>query len=63
MKAQDYRSIVAASMKERGLSQTALAAASDIPQPNISAYLAGKSDLNGDTLARLCAALNLKLRA
>lgn len=60
--AVDFRASIRSAMREQHVTQAELAARSGVPQPNISRYLSGASDINGDTLQRLCAALGLVVR-
>lgn len=49
----NLRKLLAHAMQARGLSQTTLARASGVAQPNISDFLAGKSTVTVETAERL----------
>jgi transcriptional regulator with XRE-family HTH domain len=53
------REAVMAAMQARGMTQTALAAAADVPQPNLSAWLGGKSTITTVTASRILGTLGL----
>lgn len=55
----NLRKIIIATMASGSVNQTALAKMSGVPRPNISDYLAGKTELRTDTVERLLKALKL----
>lgn len=55
------REAVMAAMQARGMTQTALAAAADVPQPNLSAWLGGKSTITTVTASRILGTLGLRV--
>ena len=56
------RLAIARVVAERGLSHAALARLAGMTRPQVSAYLAGKRDVNGDTAGRMLQALGLKVK-
>lgn len=55
----NLRDSIRAALAESGLTQSELAQRAKVPQSNLSEYLAGNCDLNGETIDRLLAALGL----
>lgn len=56
----DFRAEVRRAMERGGMTQAALARASGVPRPNISAWLSGRADITTSTLSRLLVALGDK---
>lgn len=56
------RLAIVRAVAERGLTHAALAGMAGMTRPQVSAYLAGKRDVNGDTAGRMLQALGLKVK-
>ena len=57
-----FRKIIQAEAKRKGLSGYRVAKLSAVPMRTVQSYLAGESDVTGERLAKIAAALGLELR-
>ena len=58
----DIRPIIREAMARQGISQRRLAQQTGLMQPHISNYLAGKRDMQGESLRKMLEALDLEIR-
>ena len=56
------RLAIARAVADRGMTHAELARLAGMTRPQVSAYLAGKRDVNGDTAGRMLQALGLKVK-
>ena len=57
-----FRKVILAEVERRGLSAYRVAMMADLPKRTVQRYFAGHSDLLGERVARIAAALGLGLR-
>ena len=63
MKPMSFREAIIRELKRRDWSAYRLGKKAHVPIRSVQAYLAGRCDMAGENVAKLCAALGLKLVA